>query len=102
MILNVLGRKIPVKFKDKPTVDDSDVHGYYDKELQEIVIDKNIKSCNMRQTIIHESFHAVTDRIHGCSDIEMSYLHIIIDTFATVVDENFEQLQKIKCKKQRK
>ena len=96
MILDVLGKKITVKKIDSPKVDDSEVHGYFEKEKNQIVIDKNIKKELERQTIIHEMFHATTNRIHACSDIEMNYLHIIIDTFATVVDENFEKLKKIK------
>ncbi len=63
MKLDVLGKKIPLKYEDNPRCDDGkEVHGYYDSELELVAIDSKLTHDKHLQSVIHEYFHAVTFR----------------------------------------
>lgn len=84
--LNVLGLKVPVKYKEL----DNNYRGLYTFEDKAITIDTNQSPQQMLETIIHELGHAIFDRAGiRQAHISQDAQEIIVENFSTVLLENF-------------
>ena len=86
MKLKVFGLNIPVREAD---LSEEDAHGLYLRKKKQILLDHNLKDEDFLHTLLHESFHAVFDRISLRQGVSTEAEEIICDTFATFLLENF-------------
>lgn len=82
--INVFGRKIKIDTKPNPLIP-SNIHGYYESETGTI----HISSGGM-ETLLHEIFHAVIDRVSVNQTLSQEVEEIIVDTFAKQINETFD------------
>jgi hypothetical protein len=90
-ILNIFGKKVKVHYVKGLT--NQGAMGVYSQGS--IYIDSSLKGHDLAQTILHEGFHAICDRLNIRLDEQVE--EILADTTAVFVEENFD----IKLKKKR-
>jgi Zn-dependent peptidase ImmA (M78 family) len=92
MILDILGLKVKVKYKD---LNAENLCGKYVYDEKTIYINSTLPKEMQRVTLIHEFLHAAFDRA-GLSQAKISHdaQEIICDQFAKALTENFKVTKK--------
>lgn len=94
-MINVLGKKVPIT--TSKTLASRGIYGLYDAGAGKIEVDVNIKGDMLKRTIIHETIHAMFDRLGSQMDFQLE--EIYCDSIANVIVENFNVSLKCKMKK---
>lgn len=92
MVFDVLGAKIPIIVKKL-----ENEYGHYDYGTKTIYIDSDDSGLGLLDTLIHETFHSLSDRLGlGNAGFSNDLEEIIASTLPVVLLENFSI--KVKCK----
>lgn len=96
--IDIFGKKIPVVFKkDLKDDDGTKACGLYCFENDIIYLDSDLPKKLMIESLYHECFHALMERIGlNQTSISEDVKEIICESFAKFVDENFEPRKKRK------
>ena len=86
MKLKVFGRMVPVKSAD---LSEEDSLGLYMRKTKTIIIDEKLEGEEFLHTLLHELFHAYSDRCSIRQGIASESEEIIADSFVTCLLENF-------------
>lgn len=92
MKFKVFGLDVPVKLED---ISHTNYDGYFDPVKKEIIIHSD--SQDVFNTMIHELLHSGWFRL-GLNQTSIPYdiQELIVENFATLIDENFETIIKFR------
>lgn len=84
--INVMGRSIKIKVVDL----DPDMEGKYVPKDRVIYLRRGQDDAEMMNTLIHELFHVVVERVGLYADLGLAIEHVLVNSFANFITENFD------------
>jgi hypothetical protein len=88
MGLDILGKFVPVLPEQNLHLGGEKVDGYYCPEVKSIFIEINLHPDKYISTLIHESGHALLDRINLQGYLDEMLAEVIVESFKNVFIEN--------------
>lgn len=83
----ILGKDIRYKRVDLSSVG---AVGLYDPKSKTILIDKTLKGDEFKQTMLHEQFHCLWDRLGlNCTEISDDIQEVIVESFSQFVIDHY-------------
>jgi len=87
-IVDVFGMLVPIEYKDH-LIEEQEAEGTYCEKTRTITIDSSLEGRDFIRTFLHELGHAMSHRLGINQGIEKSTEEIVVENYATLLDETF-------------
>lgn len=84
--INVMGRSIKIRVVEL----NPDTDGRYVPTEKTIYIRKDQPDGDVINTLVHELFHVVIERVGLYDDLGIAIEHVLVNSFANFITENFD------------